>query len=264
ATTDRDGMLTSHRDVVPVTTLDVKDYLAQARVSRALGSHDGLEYWRSTPHVYELMERYHVKRRIEDELKAGTGRLEGLLRTRFTPEEVNAFDTIEPGNPRVRWLANDVLGTGAWRAAWLAPSLPYYSPSGVYAEPEFQSFTKRLVFSAWSVAPKGIAASLSYEVERLLAERSETMRNRGYIAPRRRGPVDFTISEGRPRGRPVLAPLYPSVALDTVGDPLRVATALGTTLPLDREHLLEEVRRRIQELLKDLPPGRPDGPVDQR
>ncbi|USQ75664.1 helicase-related protein [Ornithinimicrobium cryptoxanthini] len=264
ATSDRDGMLTSRRETVPVTTLDVRDYLNQARVSRALGSHDGLEYWRSAPHVYELMERYDVKRRIEDELKAGTGRLDGLLRTRFTPDDVDGFEEIEPGNPRVRWLADDVLGSGAWKAAWLAPSLPYYSPVGIYAEPTFQSFTKRLVFSAWSVAPKAIATTLSYEVERLLAARSATMRNRGYFAPRRRGLLTLTVSEGRLGGMPVLALLYPSVALGRAGDPLRLAADLGRTLPLERSAMLDVVRDRVEGLLRRLPTGRGDGAVDQR
>ncbi|MFB9732372.1 helicase-related protein [Ornithinimicrobium kibberense] len=264
ASADRDGMLTSQRYTVGVTTTDVQDYLAQAAVAKALGSQEVLEYWRSAPHIFELMERYHVKRRIEDELRAGSGLLQGLLRTRFSPQEIDTYRQIEPGNPRVRWLTDDVLTTGAWRAAWLPPSLPYYTPGGVYAEAPFQAFTKRLVFSAWSVAPKGIATSLSYEVERRLAERSATMRNRGYFATRRRGLLTFTVSDERLSGMPVLALLYPSVELARIGDPLRVAADLGLTLPLDRDVLFNEVRSRVERLLHRIPAGRPEGPVDQR
>lgn len=264
ASTDRDGMLTPRCDLVRVTSDDVRDYLGQADVARALGSPDGLEYWRSTPNVFELMERYHVKRKIEDELEAGTGRLQGLLRSKISPEDVEAFGEMGLANPRTRWLASDVLGTGAWQAAWLPPSLPYYSPGGVYAEPTFQRFTKRLVFSAWGVAPKGIATSLSYEVERRLAHRSRTMRERGYFAPRRRGLLTFTVADARPTGMPALALLYPCVSLAQAGDPLHVADELQQNLPLDRSILIAFVRERVEELLRGLPTAREEGQPDQR
>lgn len=262
---DRNGMLTTRETLVQVTPDDVTDYLKQAAVSRALGAPDGLEYWRSSPYAFELMERYHVKRKIEDELQAGTGLLDGLLQSRITPEDVGSFGQVDLANPRVRWLADDVLSTGAWRAAWLAPSLPYYSPRGVYAEPAFQAFTKRLVFSAWSVAPKAIATSLSYEVERRLAERSSTMRERGYFATRRGGLLNFTVAaDGRHSGMPVLALLYPCVSLARVGDPLRVAAWLGETLPLDRDLLTDTVRHAVEELLDGIPGGGEPGTADQK
>ncbi|QFG69246.1 helicase-related protein [Ornithinimicrobium pratense] len=264
ATKDRDGMLTSRQDRLTVTRTDVSDYLAQAAVARALDSPEGLEYWRSSPHVLEMMERYHVKRRIDEELTAGSGLLRGILRTRFTPDDLHTYGEIDPGNPRARWLADDVLSTGAWRAAWLAPSLPYYTPRGIYAEPAFQRFTKRLVFSAWGVAPKGIATTLSYEVERRLAGQSPTMRERGYFATRRRGLLTRTVTDGRLTGMPVLALLYPCVELARAGDPLRVARDLGRSLPLDREDLVAEVRKRVERSLEQLPSGGSEGVADQR
>ena len=55
----------------------------------------------------------------------------------------------------MRALAADVLDRGACQLAWIPPSLPYYELAGAYAETELQHFTKRLVFSAWNVVPKG-------------------------------------------------------------------------------------------------------------
>lgn len=260
----RDGMLVSSPQVLRIIDEDVQDYLDQAAVARTLGSPEAMEYWRSAPHVFELMERYHIKRRIEDELRSGSGLLKGLLRTRFLPEDIDGFREIEPGNARIRWLTQDVLSRGAWRAAWLAPALPYYSPGGIYAEPAFQGFTKRLVFSAWNVAPKGIATTLSYEIERRLAQRSATMRNRGYFASRRGGLLSFAVKDGRLSGMPVLALLYPSVTLARVGDPLRIAADLNLPLPLNRDELHREVQSRINQLLRKLPAGTGEGAVDQR
>ncbi len=264
ATGDRDGMLTARSAVLQVTSGDVRDYLDQARVARALNSHEMLEYWRSSPFALELMERYHVKRRIEEKLEEGSGELDGLLRSRISPEDIARFDDIDPANPRVRWLVDDVLGTGAWQAAWLPPALPYYSPEGVFAEPAFRAFTKRLVFSAWAVAPKAIATSLSYEVERRLAQRSPTMKDRGYFATRRRGLLAFGVAEGRPVGMPALALVYPCVTLARVGDPRRVAAALGHTLPMNREVLVDHVRSEIEAMLAGLPSGDDDRVPDQR
>lgn len=261
---DRDGMLTSRTATLGVTSTDVRDYLDQAAVSRALGSHDMIDYWRSSPYVFELMERYHVKSAIEEKLRAGSGELDGLLHSKILPGDIDDFAEIDLANPRVRWLADDVLGTGAWQAAWLPPALPYYSPRGVYAEPAFRAFTKRLVFSAWAVAPKAIATMLSYEVERRLSGRSPTMRERGYFAPRRRGLLAFSVADGRPAGMPALALLYPSVALGRVGDPRKVAGELGHTLPMNREELLAQVRSSIETLLADLPTGNADRVPDQR
>src|SRR5699024_10693692 len=106
------------------------------------------------------------------------------------------------------------------------PSLPYYEPRGAYADPRLRPFTKRLVFSAWAVAPKGIATMLSYEAERRLARRVPTVAQRGYFATRTTGLLQLTRSEGRNTGMPVLGLMYPSVALARAGDPLTVAAEL--------------------------------------
>src|SRR5690606_3482488 len=144
----------------------------------------------------------------------------------------------------------DVLGCGAWRIAWIPPALPYYTPSGPYAEREVQEFTKRLVFSSWNVAPKGIATMLSYEVERRLLEASPSTARRDYFAPRRTGLLSFTRgADGRLTGMPVLALLYPSTALAELGDPIAVARQLGQTLPLDRQELAAAVRSRMARAL---------------
>ncbi len=253
----RDGMLHAPDQLnVELTADDVRDYTAQSAVAKALGASDVLEYWRSAPFVFELMEKYQVKRRIEQDLDAGAPRLRGLLTSRIQRNDLQRYAPVDLANPKLRWLADDVLATGAWRVAWMPPSLPYYSASGPFAAEGLQSFTKRLVFSAWNVARKGIATMLSYEVERRLIDEVPTP-GRDYFGERRTGLLTFIRGpDRRLTGMPVLALLYPSTALAGLGDPLSVARDLNQTLPLDRATLLTEVRSRVENALSQLPPGR--------
>lgn len=258
----RDGMLRAHdRLGVKLTADDVRDYTGQSAVAAAVGSPDVLEYWRSAPYVFELMEKYHVKRGIEQDLDAGAPRLHGLLTSRVHRADLQRYGPVDLANPKLRWLADDVLDTGAWRVAWLPPSLPYYSPAGPFAAKGLEGFTKRLVFSAWNVAPKGIATMLSYEVERRLMEAAPAAGRRDYFGERRTGLLAFNKGgDDRLTGMPVLALLYPSTVLARLGDPLSVARELGRTLPLDRSELLTAVRSRVDQALAGLPAGRQGAP----
>jgi hypothetical protein len=263
STPDRDGML--KEATLPGLTLagrDLHDYRFLSRIATALGQPDMMEYWRSSPYVLELMDGYVVKKELEqagplsDEVRAAVKQARHLL----TKRQVHAYQRLDPGNAKMRALATDVLDAGAWRMAWIPPSLPYYELSGPYAEESLRHFTKRLVFSAWNVVPKAISSVLSYEAERRLRELSGTTRS--YDAARQTGLLAFARSEGRLTGMPVLALLYPCAALAQIGDPLYVAARLQQALPLNRDAVVAGVREQVEELLADLPPGRPDGPTD--
>ena len=39
---------------------------------------------------------------------------------------MNKYEALDPGNAKMRGLADDVLDAGAWQLAWIPPSLPYY------------------------------------------------------------------------------------------------------------------------------------------
>ena len=255
---DRDGMLRSNDSLsVEMTADDVRDYTAQSAVASAVGSPDVMEYWRSAPYVYELMEKYQVKRLIENDLDAGGGTVGPLLSSKVGDKQIQRYEPLDLANPKLRWLANDVLSPGAWQVAWLPASLPYYSPGGPYTADGLSGFTKRLVFSAWNVAPKGIATMLSYEVERRLMEASPRSSRSDYFGERRTGLLAFTHgADNRLTGMPVLSLLYPSTVLARLGDPLSVARDTGRPLPLDRDELLNVVRARVSEALSQLAGGR--------
>ena len=172
---------------------------------------------------------------------------------------------VDPGNAKMRGLTNDVLDRGAWRLAWLPPSLPYYEPAGAYAEPQLQSFTKRLVFSAWAVVPKAIAVMLSYEAERRAVEAASGIRDRAYDDRPLTPPLQFRMTGDRAAGMPALALLYPSVALARAGDPLKIARTLGAELPITRDSLLAFVRDRCETFSAGCPTGSVGiGTPDQR
>lgn len=264
ATPDRDGMLAE--GTLPGLALaerDLHDYRVLTRIAAALGQPDMMEYWRSSPYVLELMDGYVVKKELEsagphsDEVRSAVKDATNLLSKR----QIHGYEAIDPGNAKMRALAADVLDNGAWRMAWIPPSLPYYELAGPYAEDSLRHFTKRLVFSAWNVVPKAISSVLSYEAERRLRERAGSDARR-YDAARQRGLLAFSRTEGRLTGMPVLALLYPCAALAMAGDPLYVARRLGEVAPLDRATLVREVRKEVEELLADLPEGPLTGPVD--
>src|SRR5699024_6003579 len=129
---------------------------------------------------------------------------------------------------------------------------------GPFASEGAQSFTKRLVFSAWSVVPKAISALFSYETDRRLsafAPRHGEGAAALYDGQRSSPLLRFAVADGKLLNLPHLALLQPSVARAQLGDPLAVARELGEELPLDRVRLLEAVTERIQERLDalDLP-----------
>ncbi len=117
------------------------------------------------------MEDYKLKRQFVDatEVPATSADLAGILRSGegLLPwDDVRRYAEVDPGNARLRQLADETVGAGAWRLLWLPPSLPYYALSGRFADPELAGFTKRLVFSSWRWCPRAIATMLSYEAER--------------------------------------------------------------------------------------------------
>lgn len=264
STPDRDGMIAERSWAgVGLAENDIHDYRRLAATSRVLKAHDPLEYWRSSPYVLEFMDGYKLKRDLEKheasdpDLVAALGR--GGVALRWV--DLEAYAPLDPANAKMRGLVSDVLDQGAWRLAWLPPSLPYYVLGGAYADPALMGFTKRLIFSSWNVVPKAVSTVVSYEAERRqFASRGTPARS---YSARHTALLSFQRTADRLTGMPVLGLLYPSVALARVGDPLAAARELGTTFPIDREQLETHVASGIQALLDALPTTVESGPADE-
>lgn len=279
STPNRDGMLVERPlEGVRLTPDDVRSWRTFDDVARRIDRHDVFEYWRSTPYPLNLMERgsYQVRTKFQaaverqepglaEALAAGDGLLDW--------EDVRNYRTLDPGNSKMRGLAEDVLDRGAWRLAWVPPSLPYYQPGGAYADPELRSFTKRLLFSAWTVVPKAVAVVMSYGAERramehtLSAMESAGRERRAYddertITP----PLQFRMVSGdptRPAAMSTLALLYPSPTLARLGDPLDIACGLDD-LAAPQAVVFDRVRERIADRLESLAVGHEGSGIDQR
>src|SRR5206468_201700 len=87
---------------------------------------------------------------------------------RLRRRDLSRLREVDCGNARLRALAEETVQRGWWQLLWIPPSLPYYKPGGVYANPEFTHVTKRLIFSSWVAAPTAIASLLSYAAERAI------------------------------------------------------------------------------------------------
>ena len=240
---DRDGMLSDRQfENLKIEADDLRCWQTFDKVARALKQGDVFEYWRSTPYPLNLMDRdsYSIKRGFEaaaersdpivvEALSGGTGLLDY--------RDIRAYKRVDPGNAKMRALAHDVLDHGLWRLAWLPPSCSYYQLGGAFADAGVRSYTKRLVFSAWTVVPKAIAVLVSYNAECLAVEaeraraqedgfgdRGAEERTYGAAVPER---LRIAMRGGQPQGMYTVALLYPSLTLAHIGDPLRVARELG-------------------------------------
>jgi len=270
-TRDRAGMLVEvpAQAKLAMSPQDFQTYPALQRVARAIEHTDTMEYWKSAPYLLNFMDDYQLKRDFEETAldQARNGEILESLRagnSLLLPwEDVTQYEPVDPANARLRALMADVLDSGAWRLLWVPPALPYYRPAGPFAEDGTRHFTKRLIFSSWRVVPKAITCLVSYEVERrIFRQHGQTARNTPEARARRRPLLQFTRSEGRLTGMPVLALLYPSQALARIGDPLPLWSRLGATPSL--EEAIADVRSRIEALLPKIThTATSDGPEDE-
>lgn len=254
-TSDRNGMLkTVANDGVALERSDVDAYLGLQAVARAVDHGDAIEYWKSAPYLLNFMEeRYKLKRDFVASSKGGLAGVSGRKPGFLDWSDIEAYSKLDAGNARLRQLNDEMVDSKAWKLLWLPPSLPYYGLEGAFAEPSVQGLTKRLIFSAWHVAPKAIASVLSYSAEReMMCSRGGRPLNTPEARAKRARLLEFSRSPGRLRGMPVLALIYPSRSLATKLDPLALATELrqeAEAMP-GRAALLGLARERCRELLR--------------
>ncbi|MCY3586971.1 MAG: helicase-related protein [Acidimicrobiaceae bacterium] len=286
ATKDRAGMLAEQAVTAALRPDDVRAYLQLAELAERVNHHEPVEYWKSSPYPLNFMTNadYMLKRKVSQ--KASGGDLDG-----FDPKgpgllkwsDINRYDTVDPRNPRLRWLIEDLEQRGAFEVLWIPASLRYYradtpyettagAVGGDYADP---GLTKRLIFSGWRVVPKAVSSLVSYEAERrsvhALQRREarkggsdpapytarQDRRGGGHLALRltrvERGP-NVPPDEGprlsvRPGSMTSLLFMWPSPALAALGNP-RTDGGTDSDRPLAAVH--SEVAGRIANALGPL------------
>ena len=232
ATPDRSGMLAAREcDDLELAPGEVGRYVAGARLARDVGARDPLEYWKSAPYLLNFAEHYQLRQAFDEAIAADPSRLAALAKDAgvLPFARVRSFEEIPIEHPRLRWLAGDTVGRGAWKLLWIPPSLPYLEPGGPYADPQLAGLTKRLVFSSWTMVPTSIATLLTYEAERRMVTAAGQPRYANNPEARQglARLLEFTYSNERHTGMPVLGMLYPSAALARLGDPLKLARQHG-------------------------------------
>lgn len=267
-TEGRDGMVVARPlGAMTVFPEDVASWRCAHAMSRAVGGYDMFELWRSAAYLPNLMDRsYQVQRTFLEALTPGeegarsaaADRAETVVREAgdglLTWDSVERFEQIGLPNAKLRALVEDLDAHRAWELAWVPPSLPYLTPSGVFADSTAQAFTKRLVFSSWSVAPKALSALVSYEAERRIVGSSRAQRDerRRYSDKRMLSTLAFGVDRaaGVPRNLPNLTNVYPSPTLARLGDPLELTRASGG--PVDPGAAVRLVAARVRAALAEI------------
>ena len=269
-TDDRSGMLADRKLQARLEPNDVRRFGMVDRLSRLLSAGDPTDYWKSAPYLLNFMEGYELKRNLRAALAAGDG---ADLADAIEPDllmsssRLGRYGALDPGNARLRGVAEDLLDSEAWRMLWMPPALPYYEPGGPFAHASAGTLTKRLVFSSWAMVPPAVSAVLSYEAERqMMHSRDSRARNNPTARRKIRGLLALRRVEGEPAGMSTFALLYPSPSLAELGDPIAIARDLGAADgSVSRSAFAAEAQRRIEAALRPLVKHAPqDGPEDER
>lgn len=268
---DRNGMLSEV--VTPASEFSASDAQAYTWVDRAsgvVGAGDCVEIWKSGAYLLNFMEDYELKRKVKQAVMRCDAGIMDVLRepgaALFRSDAVRRYEPADAGNAKLRDLISESIDRGGWKLLWMPPSLPYYSPRGVFSEPALSDFTKALVFSSWQVVPKVIAVLASYEAERRMVRSGDASVQYADLRTHQRPLIRFAQEEERLTGMPLLMLMYPCVTLAFDIDPLAISLDLAKGgVIADPDAVLSVAASRIQDLLKpSLDAARPEGPIDER
>jgi hypothetical protein len=255
-TQDRSGMLVEK----PVTRADVdtdyaRSYLQLQAIGKAVDSADTIEFWKAAPWLPNFMDDYKLRREIELSLddSSRSGQLVKALRN--APDallqlgDAKAFNRLSPPHAKLKWLTEHTLDNDLWKLLWLPPSLPYYALGEPFQSVAAQSPTKALVFSAWVVVPRVIAAALSHEAERRMYRLYEGDEKELLGSIERHGDLlQLTRREGQAAGLTAVTAIYPSFWLAENCDPMRIGAELSREL--GRVPTVAEVIARAEERVR--------------
>ncbi|EJJ0549397.1 DEAD/DEAH box helicase [Cronobacter sp. HA18006] len=264
-TRDRNAMLVEVPRIAPLQATDIRHIRAVDAVAACVDAGDLVEYWKSTPHLLNFLKRYALRNKLDAAIDAPSPALSAALRAArdewLTPGQLDDYQPLEPGNARMRLLFEDTIDNGLWQLLWMPPSLPYYTPGGVWQGKSH--LTKTLIFSCWNAVPDAIATLCSYEAERRMVSGESVTHRELYqkIKPLLR--FAKASADDRLTGMPVMAWLMPSPVLATAIDPLTMACA-GDNGPLPLETVLEAARDICETLVAALPSSPAEGKADPR
>jgi hypothetical protein len=260
-TPDRNGMLVEHIHLLPVSTDDLHAYARIGNISSGLKQGEPIDYWKSSPYLFNFMDDYKLKSTFKDalhqrtlpsleSLAPGPGFLDWSLIENYQP--------VDAQNARLRWLIEDLHSHQAFDLLWIPPSLRYYDSGSIYESEAATSFTKRVIFSGWAVVPKAVASLTSYEAERQAFRGS---RHKKYVSKNRGdGRLTFKMKERKPNSMNTFALMWPSPALAQLGEHRCIGSNRSS---------VSEIRRQVADrITKSLDPiiekNKKNSTTDQR
>ncbi len=244
------------------STLDVseEDILSYIRADKllsdmGLNEHVPVDYIKSAPYILSFMEHYKIKEKVYTYFKKNPSKLKLVRKPELWVNEelISKYKKLPNTNTRLKRISEEALPKGAERLLWLPPSKPYYEPGGVFSS--LRDFSKVLVFSAWEMAPRAVAAMLSYEAERLtvgeLVKKAPNpeRENRSYFprGKKARFPsprLKLNMNKSVPGSMSLMTLLYPCVTLAKLYNPIQ-ALNQGLT----RRQIESKLREKIEDLL---------------
>ena len=219
----------------------------------------------------QLHGRLQAQARAQSGAAADAALVEKVdLSTLLPKAAVEAYEAVDPGNARLRALAAETLGSGAWRLLWMPPALPYYERArhlgdrgraDAHQAPDLLELERRARRDLGAPELRGRAPDDAQPRTPTCATCARSGRSCAACWP-------SGASESGPAGMSTFALLYPCVALAELADPLAIARdlrAAGSGEPVTAEAVLAEARRRIGDALAPITRGAPtEGPEDER
>jgi len=256
------------KEAIAVLEEDIKSYIEADNVVEAMRDKGSpvpapVEYVKSSPYIFSFMDDYQIKRELRKTVKIHPELRKTLAQNKrcwVRRIDISSYKPIRFPNARLRTLASEAFNNNGEWLLWVPPSLPYYEPGGPFKNSE--GFSKILVFSAWVMVPRMIAALISYEAERRTTglpsykPESENEGRKNYFATdKRRFPypkLNFRATradednEARPESMTLFTLLYPSITLMKLFQPME---GLNQRTERIRPLTYKEVERSLKEKL---------------
>lgn len=237
---------------------DLAEWKALDTVARTVGSHEGIEFWKSAPYALQFLNStYSLKRKFLERRETSDAAIVEIVdgeRSRLLDEAaIQAWKPIDARNAKLRTLVDEAIDGGAWRCLWIPPSLAYSRPEGGFAN--VQPLTKRLLFSSWKVVPDAVSACLSYAVDQKVMERYQPDFTYEETTRSLRHRLRLAAPEGRPTGMMRLALAWPSPGLAGSVHPLALALdGLDTWIDM-RSRVARDLEARWSKLFPSARPS---------
>jgi len=253
ASDERDAMVQEVGKSLNLETSDVRQYLAADALFRAVGEYDPLVFWKSAPYLPNFMHGYKFNERLKDTIATFPKKVADVLDSHsgsmLSAEQLDQWQQVEAGNPKLREMMHQLLDAGLWKLLWIPPTVPYWPLGGAYQGQDHR--TKSLLFSAWNVVPDVVSGLLSYETERRMLGGSMTQYKN--LSEQQGQLLDFgSINEKRSSHRMLLL-LTPCLKLADATHPMRA----------EGKNVRGWVRELVEQMLRELPDPQ-DGPIDDR